>query len=77
MRTSIFIQSGGQILEALTSGLIAMPDLRTTSYGPGVRRYPKHRSWDFVPAGINRHTGEPHENKREIAWRLLQAGRAS
>ena len=62
---------------ALSSGMAAMPDLGTTSYGPGVRRYPKHRSWDFVPAGINRHTGKPHEHKREIARRKRQAGRVS
>jgi len=46
--------------------------------GPGVRRVTRSRGdglpHGFVPANINRHTGRPHEHKREIARRLRQAG---
>lgn len=34
------------------------------------RRHPA-----FIPAWMNRHTGEPHEHKREIARRAKQAAR--
>jgi len=40
--------------------------LRGYSRGNGYRG----KILDFVPASINRHTGEPHEHKREIARNL-------
>lgn len=33
-----------------------------------------HLPANFTPANINRHTGKPHEHKREIARRKRQAG---
>ena len=55
--------------------LAAGPAL-ATSHHYGRTAYPK--GWrgnrgKFVPAGINRHTGKPHEHKREIARRTRQA----
>jgi hypothetical protein len=41
-------------------------------YGAGLAAY-RRSSFDPV---INRHTGKPHEHKREIARRLRQAGAA-
>lgn len=51
--------------------------------GPGVndpwRRLSKEgaRNGRLIPAGINRHTGKPHEHRREIARRLRQQGSGS
>lgn len=41
--------------------------------GPGRRSY--SRNMVGVPAGINRHTGKPHENLREKARRVRQMAR--
>lgn len=59
-------------------GLLALaagPALATTHHY-GRTAYPK--GWrnirgKFIPASINRHTGKPHEHKREIARRTRQA----
>ncbi len=32
-----------------------------------------YRSWNGLPAGLNRHTGKPHANERAISRRLRQA----
>lgn len=42
--------------------------------GPGVRSY---RPSDGCFARINRHTGKPHEHRRECARRVRQAGGAA
>lgn len=39
-------------------------------------KYAQHSRSVFVPANINRHTGKPHEHKREIARTLKQQARA-
>ena len=49
--------------------------LSSRPVGPGRRSY-RSRMVGF-PANINRHTGEPHEHKREIARRLRQIARSS
>lgn len=51
---------------SLLSGLEQIKILPT--FGPGIRQY---KPTDFDPK-INRHTGKPHEHKREIARRLRQ-----
>lgn len=33
-----------------------------------------YRHYDRLPAGINRHTGKPHEHRREIARRTTNPG---
>lgn len=55
---------GGLALAALAAAGVAV--------GPGVDimadASPRRRSYSgFVPAGINRHTGKPHEHRRAIA----------
>lgn len=46
--------------------------------GPGSRQYARTNRGSlpsgFIPASINRHTGKPHEHKREIARNLRRAG---
>lgn len=48
---------------------IAEPLQQSRRYLPVGRRTP---TFSKVPAGINRHTGKPHENKREMARRVRQ-----
>lgn len=59
----------------------AAPSLNIGTHGSGEDpRWGKWKrpaaSYGFVPANINRHTGRPHEHKREIARRQRQAARA-
>lgn len=45
--------------------------------GRGINRYPRYlRRQLWVPAGINRWTGLPHEDMRESARRRRQMGEA-
>lgn len=53
---------------------IMEPIYTTRRIGPGVRSYPSRMIG--YPANINRHTGEPHEHKREIARRIRQGNKA-
>lgn len=53
---------------------IVRPIYTTRRIGPGVRSYPSRMIG--YPANINRHTGEPHEHKREIARRIRQGNKA-
>jgi len=66
---------------AMAAGMaasFASPVIAVTSnnIGPGTRVVTRSRGNDlpigFIPANINRHTGKPHEHKREIARRLRQ-----
>lgn len=78
------ILSGLAVALSMTGSCGTFSDVfieRLPSQGGGARRY-ERSSYDrrghrvppsgFVPAAINRHTGLPHEHKREIARRLRQ-----
>lgn len=54
---------------SLASVTAALPTVNET--GPGRRRYGSRMIG--YPAGINRHTGQPHEHRREMARRVRQA----
>lgn len=51
---------------------------RLPAAAPSARNYTRSRDGrlprGFIPANINRHTGKPHQHKREIARRQRQAG---
>lgn len=71
----MFKQANGQILAELIKAAAVPSETLVWRHhtGPGVRRYARsHRGQppaDFVPASINRRTGQPHEHRREIARR--------
>lgn len=58
-------QSGVLVEKAVGSG-----------FGKSARSTDSRLPYGFTPANINRHTGHPHEHKREIARRQRQAARA-
>ena len=60
---------------AITNNLLNIVPLNwPRSSGPTrIFRRPRPGDWGFVHASHNRHTGQPHEHKREIARRLRQA----
>ena len=80
MRTYRMQGLGGRGVSLVASGLahIVAPVLAaahsvgSSSLGGGMATYKRS---NFHPL-INRHTGKPHEHKREIARRLRQAGAA-
>ncbi|AXU20373.1 hypothetical protein C7W88_16975 [Novosphingobium sp. THN1] len=63
-------------MSALGAASIGVSFASPNVVGPGVRRVTRSRidglPHGFLPANINRHTGKPHEHKREIARRLRQ-----
>ncbi|EQA97302.1 hypothetical protein [Sphingobium sp. HDIP04] len=64
MRFELPDNAAGRILGSIVGGIrLAPPPARAKTFGK-----------PFHPV-INRHTGEPHEHKREIARRARQAAR--
>jgi hypothetical protein len=62
----------GMMLAAASLGIsVAVPAAPDT----GRRRFPRSRATSVNSAAINRHTGMPHEHKREIARNLRRAGK--
>lgn len=70
MFKSIILSAAAHAFDGITrADLLAPHHMGRTSYPKGWRNI------GGVPAGINRHTGKPHEHKREIARRKRQAAR--
>ena len=68
MRRSSMLSAFAVASLAVAAGLEVIR--QTPTHGTGRRTY--GRSMIGFPANINRHTGKPHEHKREMARRVRQ-----
>ena len=58
---------------AIAALAMAHPAAAREPHHAGRTRYPVgYRRYNRLPAGINRHTGQPHEHEREASRRLRQ-----
>ncbi len=65
---------GTPLLLGALAGILPISLVNNSDPNPGRHRkiHKPVRRYGFTPANINRHTGKPHEHKREIARRLRQ-----